>query len=172
MADQKENDHAYETLKELLVKWWGGLKRRSGERSELRRCKNIEEILCSSAYARCYNFLQKEGLLFYPNHEKLGTVVGMLAHVDDLAKPNLPTAMGQVVRENTPHVSESRFQKLLKIKSRYELYQPMIRIIRHLNKKIDVWNLIDSIYQWEEKETLKKEWAMAYYKIAPPRKQK
>lgn len=65
--------------------------------------------------------------------------------------------------EDVP-VSGRRFRRLLERESRDDLYRPMIRIIRLLDRRLSVGALARDMYFWGA--DVRKRWARSYYENA------
>ncbi len=146
---------------EILLEWWQGLENQRGDRAELRRARNPTEVVFSPAYHRLY---QK---LHLPNKEALAQVAGLCAHIKDhhfqsgIAEQ---MAMGQ----DKAAVSGLRFRRVLAINDRDDLYHAMIRIIRLLRNTVNIYDLAQGMYWWNERT--KKQWAYKYYEHAKDEK--
>ncbi|MGA3209497.1 MAG: type I-E CRISPR-associated protein Cse2/CasB [Syntrophales bacterium] len=144
---------------DLMLEWRDGLKENKGDRAELRRCKNLEEIQMSSAYQRCYWQLIKHFPLEQrsPSREQMATVIGLAAHIEeDDAQRKDDQSDGQahdffayqISRGDKPKLSEMRFRQLLRIRDRARLYRFFIQVIRILERKVSVLDLLSIAYYW------------------------
>lgn len=160
---------------DFILEWWNSLKQNKGDRAELRRCKNLKEIQIASAYQRCYWQLKKhfaherQG----PSKEQMAVIIGLAAYIedndivkkDDQADHHKQDYFGyQISRGDKPKLSELRFRRLLKIRDREKLYRFIIQIIRLLDKKVNLLNLISIAYFWGDKT--KTDIAYKYYEKA------
>ncbi len=167
MNDEKkaklfEADHP---ASKLILEWWEGLKLNKGDRAELRRCKNLEDVQITSAFQRCYwkiveSFKQGER---YPSKEQMATIVGLSAHIE---KNDMTDIFGYQISEgkDSPKMSELRFRRFLRINDRKKLYRFLIQIIRLLDKKANMLDLQKIAYFWGDRE--KKKLAYKYYEKA------
>lgn len=148
------NPEAFETL----IKWWEELDNVRGERAALRRCHETAEVVFLPSFHRLRWSLGQF------NPERLALVACVIAHVrhnDDSA--HIAAQMAKLKNgDKNSLVSELRFRRLLKIKDRDELLEPMIRIVQLLDKKVNIASLADGIYWWNE--YVRKKWAYEYYK--------
>ena len=62
-------------------------------------------------------------------------------------------------------VSHLRFRKMLECQNREDLFPLLRRMIRKLDKKVDIYHLADDLYWWGDRR--KREWAHDYYAHAP-----
>lgn len=160
---------------DYLLEWWDKLKQNKGDRAELRRCRSLDEIQRTSAYQRCYwpgikHFTQGE---WKPNKEQMAIVVGVSAYVedndiekkDDQQEHQEVDLFGyQISRGDKPKLSELKFRRLLKINDREKLFHFLIQIIRLLDKKLNLLDLLSVAYYWGEKT--KTNLAYQYYEKA------
>ena len=142
---------------EILLRWWQSLLEDKGARAELRRCHELTEIFMQPAFYRLFNSLKNFGDIF---EDGLAVVAGLLSHV----KKTIPTIKisAQMSQGEKPVISDLRFRKLLKIQNHSELYPAMIRIIKHLDGTVNIIDLSNSVYFWNDRT--KKESAFNYYK--------
>lgn len=148
-------------LGEALQVWWNELQKRTGERAELRRAKNVTDVILLPAF-------QQACLRFKPffHHEehwqvRLAMILGLLAHV---RKPTNQKLALQMAGKPKPEISELRFRRLIQ-RNRDELYLAMIRIIRQLGNQTNLHDLANSVYYWGDK--VKQEWAYEYFPNTP-----
>ena len=134
---------------------WESLKQNKGDRAEIRRCKNLEEIQKASAYQRCYwklikNFSQEQ---LMPSREQMSIIIGLAVHIEDNETKctdtdskkereyyfayQIASPKGKE-KDAPPKLSEMRFRRLLKIKDRERLYRFLIQVIRILDKKVNL----------------------------------
>lgn len=154
----------------FILEWWENLKQNKGDRAELRRCKNLEEIQMTSAYQRCYWQLkkqfEKENQILY--RQPAAIVIGLAAHIEkkaDQSDNQKSDFFGyQIGRGDKPKLSELRFRRLLKIKDRENLYHFFIQVIRMLDKKVNLLDLLSIAYFWGDKA--KTSLAYKYYEKA------
>ncbi|MBI4668058.1 MAG: type I-E CRISPR-associated protein Cse2/CasB, partial [Elusimicrobia bacterium] len=136
----------------LLRAWWEELKAARGDRAQLRRCRNVTEVAFFPAYHRLCRALPAL------NHEKLAAVAGLLAHVDEDDSAPLAERMATPKGEGRQApVSGLRFRRLLRIQKQEELYRQLIRVLRMLDKRADIFDLAQSVYEWND--NTRKRWA-------------
>jgi len=167
-----EEDHP---ASDFILEWWDNLKQNKGDRAELRRCKNLKEVQIASAYLRCYwqlikSFAQE---IQIPSREQMAIIIGLAAHIEDndLVKKvdqgdnQKNDFFGyQISRGDKPKLSELRFRHLLKIKDRGNLYHFLIQVVRMLDKKVNLLDLLSIAYFWGDKA--KTNLAYKYYEKA------
>lgn len=160
---------------DFIIEWWDSLKKNKGDRAELKRCKNLQEIQLTSAYQRCYWQLVKH--LPHSSREQMSIIIGLAAHIEDNdnVKKNdqrdnqTHDYFGyQISRGDKPTLSELRFRRLLKIKDRGKLYHFLIQVIRMLGKKVCLLDLLSIAYFWSDRDTAKtkRNLAYKYYEMA------
>lgn len=144
----------------IIKTWWQAFEDRRGERAQLRRCKNVEEVLFVPYYQNLYWSLSNQSS--WKNRRiAIAAVAGLLAHVETNQSPLiLPKQMAQPAGDN-PVVSELRFRRLLKCETHQQLYPTLRRVILMLNRSVDLEQLVDSVYWWNDKT--RQDWAFQYY---------
>lgn len=152
---------------EQIVAWWAVLKspHSSGNRAMLRRSKSPNEVVMQSAYyALLESVLELEGIdtLRKTVPYRLPLIAGLLAHVKEDSKCPVAKAMGMKGKgSDRPAISDLRFRRILRTEDGAELYITMIRVIKMLDYKVDVRDLITSLFFWNEQT--RKRWASQYY---------
>ncbi len=143
-----------------LITWWSSLKKRPGERAELRRAATVAEVVMTPAFQRtCSRFsghFKKETGW----EDRFAAIIGLFAHVREQTGQRLAQQMGG----NPPVVSELRFRRLLQ-RDRDDLYVAMIRVIRMLKYRANPYDLAASVFYWGD--VIKKEWAYGYFQKTP-----
>lgn len=149
---------------EILSAWWVALQQDSGGRARLRRCKSPEEVMLEPSFHRLANRIQslaeKSGEeLSDTDLYRLAAIAGLLAHVT--VRDNKPLAERLAdSKGGRPLFSSLRFRRLLK-EPLADLYPAMIRVIRQLDKKANLYDLANSVFDWGD--TVRKRWALAYF---------
>lgn len=149
---------------DFILEWWGSLKKNKGDRAELRRCKNLQNIQTSSAYLRCYwqliKYFPQERKS--PSREQMSIIIGLAAHIEDndsvkktdQSDSQISDFLGyQISRGDKPKLSELRFRRLLKIKDREKLYRFLIQVIRILERKVNLLDLLSIAFFWGDTAT-------------------
>lgn len=153
----------------ILREWWEGLERDRGERAVLRRASGPTEVAFSPAYHRLLGRLLQGGYVI--RREALAAVAGLAAHVKgDVGEEKSMAQLMAVPKTSGSGVKVSglRFRRLLVVTQREELYPLMIRMVRLLNGKVNLVNLANAAYWWNE--NTRKQWAYDYYATAPDEK--
>jgi len=173
-----EEDHPASVF---ILEWWESLKQNKGDRAELRRCKNLEEIQKASAYQRCYwqlikHFTTEQQV---PSREQMSIIIGLASHIEDNDTKYIDinskeekeyyfayqmAAPKAKEKDAPPKLSELRFRRLLKIKDRGKLYRFFIQVVRMLDKNVNLLDLLSIAYFWGDKS--KTYLAYKYYEKA------
>ena len=146
-------------LGEKLSEWWQGLEHDRGQRAELRRAKNVTDVIMLPCFHRvCRQF----AVFFKGQHcwqERFAFIVGVLSHVKQMQSGKVAEQMAMASGDK-PVVSELRFRRLLQCE-RSELYVALIRVIRILDGCADIHDLANDCYYWGD--NVRKCWAFNYY---------
>lgn len=168
-----------------LAELWGDLKKESGTRAELKRCKDVVEVMMTPVYHRfCHRikgFFENE----FPGWEsRIAMVVGLMAHLKrDEPSRVLSTNKGgeksfaalfvvPMAEGDRPRVSELRFRRLLQ-RDTTDLYPAMIRVLRMVDGDANLYGLAESVYYWGDPyrgDQVKKDWSFAYFPRVPVKK--
>ncbi len=172
-----------------LMDWWRSIggktdapqeaehKIDKGSRAELRRCGNLSEVIFVPKFHELRLKLLKCDV---KNLESIACIAGLLA----LVRKHGPGKVDNDVRgleqiiaaqfaekksesSKSAKVSGLRFRRLLKCKTHEELLTGMRRIIHLLDNNVNIFSLAESVYGWTRNDTIKKQWAYAYYSKAP-----
>jgi CRISPR system Cascade subunit CasB len=164
-ANPEEPDFA------ALEEWWKGLKQDTGGRARLRRSRSPGEVAQERAY---YDLVLKMRAAGYEVGtgvaQRLATVAGLAAHVEQtdfkapLAKQMATPREGQA-KARKARVSEMRFRRLLKKPQAEDLYLPLMRVLKMLDRNCNLFDMARSVYWWE-KQTTRQQWASDYYETA------
>ena len=153
---------------EIIQKWHKELLESPGERASLRRAKSSLEVALQPAYYRLFNELQKvpKSEELYLHEGRLATLAGLLSHIKPHKDGLFALTMGSQKEgraKDSAVVSALRFRKILRIEDAQseEFYLMMIRFIRMLDNKADIYDLANSILNWNDK--MRKKWAARYY---------
>lgn len=143
-----------------IVDWWGSLEDKRGDRADLRRCRGPEDVFFVPEYHRLLSRVREHG---EPKREEMAMIAGILSHVtkNDPTKPVAAQLAQKKGAGDSPLVSETRFRRLMQITDRGELYPAMIRLVRHLGGTVNIPDLAQSLYWWNDRT--RKEWALNYY---------
>ncbi|MCI5151414.1 MAG: type I-E CRISPR-associated protein Cse2/CasB, partial [Candidatus Electrothrix sp. MAN1_4] len=143
-AAEAKKERKISAEQQAVLEWWQALQDNKGGRAELRRAKDLEQVFFLPEFYSLYNRLAP---MQWRNREKLALLAGVLAHV------RTPTAAQKVAEQmalpgksgSKAVLSGLRFRRLLKHETPQELYGPMIRVIRLLDKKINIADLAQSL---------------------------
>ena len=154
----------------ILIKWWRELEGNKGDRAKLRRCREPLDVYFVQAYHRLLNSLSQN----YPQEKGLEKRVALIAALAASVKntewsgirQSLPEQMAKAPSKsgNSP-VSQLRFRKLLECQNREELFPLLLRVIKILEQKVDIYHLADDVFWWGDR--CKRNWAHEYYSVAP-----
>ncbi|AKJ38920.1 type I-E CRISPR-associated protein Cse2/CasB [Methanosarcina barkeri] len=155
-------------IRQIFLEWWENLDESRGKRAELRHCHNINEV----AFTPSFHSLRIKLSRFRINQEALAAIAGVLSHVkSNDTNSSLPAQMAiPKLGSKKAAVSDLRFRRLLTIEDRNELFITMIRIVRLLDERVNIFDLAKSIYFWNKRT--KKRLAYKYYENIPVEKKK
>ncbi|EIC19434.1 type I-E CRISPR-associated protein Cse2/CasB [Thiorhodovibrio frisius] len=187
MGESLKDQNPAKVVDEVLD-WWRqlvappetGQPSRRGELAELRRAKNLEEVLFVPAYHRLFYRVSAQGWAHGPS---VAAIAGLLAHVkgDTAMAGQIPSdATAQEEQRQSkapdtvaallaapvkpglgPRVSESRFQRLVAIRELPVLYPNLLRIIHLAGDRVPVRDLIQSVRYWNDRQ--RRDWTFRYY---------
>ncbi len=154
---------------QALLAWWQSLQQHPGDRAEFRRARSASEVLLLPVYhhaRRAFQAYIGEGP---QNHPQLAAVLGLAAHVqvhrpasNDHQHPLAEQMARKQQNASRRPVSPLRFRRLLQ-HDREGLYVPMIRVIRQLDRQVNLHDLASSVYYWGD--SVKRNWAFAYFPL-------
>ncbi len=161
-----------------LAVWWSRLKDDTASRAELKRCNSVEEVVMTPAYQRLCAQLNGQFNHVPGWQEKLAMIAGLASHLKyEYADSVLEKSSHQVDKiaeqlaedegGGRPKVSELRFRRLIQ-RNADELYTPMLRVLRMLKGKANLFGLAESVFYWGD--NIKKRWAFAYFPKIESRK--
>ncbi len=148
------------SLGKHLDAWWQGLAERPGDRAELRRAGTVAEVVMIPAFQRLCNRFSGHFKGETGWEDRFAAIVGLLAHV----RSGSEKALAEQMAGNPPVVSELRFRRILQ-REREDLYVAMIRIVRMLKYRANIFDLAQSVYYWGD--LVKKQWAYSYFPKTP-----
>lgn len=157
----------------LLRAWWTGLKRdHKGDRAELKRCAAVVDVVFVPYFHDLYQVYRQR----FPAaneariQQSLPIIAALLAQVD-CSNPdtdtgalgvNLPWQMARPSKSGREvAVSELRFRRLVQTHDREDLFLQLRQVIRLLGNQVDIYNLANDVYWWDDKT--RKRWAYDYY---------
>lgn len=165
---------------DFILEWWGELKMHKGDRAEIRRCKNLSEVELTSAYQRFYwQFLKKfkeDQSNWIPSKEKTALLVALAVYVDENKSHHkseedeqekidyFAYQISSRKKDEKPKLSELRFRRLLQIQDREKLFRFLIQVIRLLDRKVNLLDILKMAFYWND--DTKKSLAYKYYEKA------
>jgi CRISPR system Cascade subunit CasB len=153
--------------RDIVFRWWseciGDRSAPAGPRAELKRARTIEEVVFVPLFHDLRRRLADTG---WRMTDRLALVAGVLAHVRENGGGSpFPSQMAVPAEgsRNRPRVAPSRFRRILRLgdEDRDELFLQIRRIVALLDGKVNVGDLADSLYWWNERT--RKSWALKYY---------
>lgn len=147
--------------------WWemqpanegAGQPKHRGELAELRRCKSLSEVLLVPRFQVLRWKFQAAGYGAIP---AVAAVAGVLAHVAQDTNEPFGTYLAQPKPKGSgPKLSELRLRRLIRIKSRDELFASLIRVLALAGGTAPVRQLAEDIWYWNDRT--RRDWAFAYY---------
>jgi len=143
----------------ILHAWWRSLAEQKGDRAELRRCHVPVQVVFVPSY---HTLLGKMGQECNLDKERLAMIAGVAAHVRSDNPSSRMAAQLSEMNNGAPRLSPLRFRRILSIKENEELYEAMIRLVQYLKGTVNLCDMAQSIYWWND--NTKKRWAYEYYK--------
>ncbi len=138
-----------------------------GDSAALRRARTPNEVVFVPAYHDLYHKLINADVNV--GRESIAIVAGILSHVkkNSGTENAFPTEMGSSKEgsKDKAKVSSLRFRRLLAEKDSHKMYPMMIRLIRLMKGHVNLVDLANDVYWWNEKT--RKDWAYEYYAAAP-----
>jgi len=162
MTETKFPDEAF--------RWWGALNNKerpdTATLADLRRCRTPVEVGFVPAF---HDLRVRTGK--NSRREMLATarVAGVLAHVREHDGSRRVAAQLAAKSGNAgPVYARARFRKLMDTADPdgERFMDTMVRAVRQLNGVVNVHDLADSVYWWNDHTRL--QWARHYYENAPP----
>ena len=147
------------------LEWWTALQRDKGARAQLKRCGEPMEVFFCPTFHDLARGLEAWGRR---QKETVAVMAGVLAHVKrDVGGSSFAAQMAARKNRQKAVVSGLRFRRLIQIKEREDLFDPLIRIVRLLDSTANVADLAYSVWQWEHPDRfVQRDWACDYYEQA------
>ncbi|MBB3101734.1 type I-E CRISPR-associated protein Cse2/CasB [Azomonas macrocytogenes] len=190
-----------EAQRKWVQQWWRALQPREpeeaplppelaclkrGDRAELRRCSNTDELLGKSATFLLADRLialdgEKGWLKDTPRtYEYLALIAGVLAGIKEDRRDGLSLShhLGSLPGRERPVMSELRFKRLQRSKDSADLYRQWQRAVQLAGGKADVAQLAADLFAWlhelgqsplHASDSVKFRWAYDYYLSARER---
>jgi CRISPR system Cascade subunit CasB len=135
----------------------------------MRRASSPTEVVFSPSYHYLLSQLQQQD--FKIRRDALAAVAGLAAHIKEDTGQEMTFARQMASPKSQgsgAKVSGLRFRRLLAVSRREELYPLLIRVIRLLDGRVNLSNLANAVYWWNERT--RRQWAYDYYASAPEEK--
>lgn len=161
-----------DALTKNVYSWWktvaprAGYDTYSGARADLRRCHSISDVMFVPEY---HHLLEMSGA-DRNNPDELASLA-VVAWVLSWVKAELPQGEGKVsfamqLAKASPQFKIVRFRRMLETQESDDLGMQLIRAVRFLGQTADVYSLIDGILFWNRGDSVKRRWAVDYYRFA------
>lgn len=169
---------------EILTDFWKGLENNKGTRAELRRCQNVSEVVITPVCSRMCHRVEKLMPTSILWESRFAAVLGLISHLD---KNDMKTVLAEKDNDKyieifiepmthlsgeRPVLSELRFRRLLQ-RDQNDIYPAMLRVLRLLGGRTNLFGLAESIFYWKDKirgDEICKRWAFAYFPNVPEKK--
>jgi CRISPR system Cascade subunit CasB len=153
---------------EIILQWWNDLQRNNGNRANLRRCNTPSEtVFLPVSQILISKLKESEDIKFKLSSDRICAIAGILSHV----KENIPINFARQLSQKKSGsdqalVSDIRFRRILQYSNISEdelFYQKIIRVIHHVDRKVNIFDIFYSLYFWGLGDKVKKQWAYDYY---------
>ena len=153
----------------FLLEWWENLESNKADRARLKRCKTLLDVELNSAFQYAYWELIK---LFDkpPNKEQCVIIIALAAWVKEnifdppgTKKDDQAQCFGYQIAQGSdgPKLHELRFRRLLRVEDRNRLFQVLVKIIRHLEGRVNLLDVLAIAFYWGD--STRKRLAYQYY---------
>jgi len=159
-----------DALTKSVYSWWktiapqAGYDAYSGARADLRRCHSISDVMFVPEY---HHLLEMSGADRDNTDELVSLAVAawVLSWVKDDVTQDEGSFAAQLAKAD-PQFKVVRFRRLLETQDFDDLGMQLIRAVRFLGQTADVQSLIDGILFWKRGDSVKRKWAIDYYRFA------
>ena len=159
-----------DALTKSVYSWWktiapqAGYDAYSGARADLRRCHSISDVMFVPEY---HHLLEMSGADRNNTDElaSLAVAAWVLSWVKDDVTHDEMSFAAQLAKAD-PQFKVVRFRRLLETQEFDDLGMQLIRAVRFLGQTADVQSLIDGILFWKRGDSVKRKWAVDYYRFA------
>jgi len=146
-----------------------------GERAELRRAKEVQDVLVTPAYFRLRRDIIEAGVgreesssETRSDDTQLAAIAGALAQVKrDSVHRNIGKLLAHSSEGGKAPVSGLRFRRLLERKELPDLYPHLLRTLKLVDSEAPVQVLATDLFSWAVDESIRQRWAEGYYITAP-----
>jgi len=163
--ERKAESVSNHDLFDIIYDWWLKTSKSSGDRANLRRARTPDMVAIQSSYLGLYREIVSCGIsdkFKWRLNQRLPLIAGVLSHVKENRNESVAFVMGSSTKSGSenPVVSDLRFRRLMKTDDD-SLYIMIIRMIRMMDGKVNVKNLSESLFFWDD--MTRKKWASQYY---------
>jgi len=147
-----------------LLDWWKGLEDNRGDRAALRRAASIDQVLFNPGFHRLWRSVKKTR---WNRAENVALIAALVARVREHdPKRTFAAQLGTPPSERDKAAfSGLRFRRLLQANEPDQLLQGCARAIAMCNNRINILDLAESVYWWNDRA--RKQWAFDYYDANP-----
>jgi CRISPR system Cascade subunit CasB len=154
---------------EVILNWWIELNRNTGNKANLRRCNTPSEtVYLPVSHSLISKLKECKDIQFNLSSDRICAIAGILAHVKEDNSMSFAKQLSQKKSGSEQAlVSDIRFRRILKYSNISEeelFFQKIIRVIHHVDRRVNIYDLLYSLYFWGDK--VKKQWAYDYYGTA------
>ena len=151
----------------VALQWWAGLKpaerAQTGQQraalARMRRAATPLEVMQEPEALRLIARLPHSA-------DRVAALAGILAFVGETVDRRVAQAVGRTSLDSDaprPVLSEGRFRRLLQV-PHDEIMEPMRRVVRLADGKVNVLDLAHSVLYWGDR--VKRHWIFDYYGVA------
>jgi CRISPR system Cascade subunit CasB len=168
-----------------LKRWWNNLDDERGDRAQLRRAINPDDVLLTSAFAHFLKAMPdswvqgktgKNASLSLPDMALIAAVIARVKSEPQKADATFARSLATPKENGSKAVmSELRFQQLQKSRSPEDFFLRVCRAVSLLGGKVNVVSLADDIAHWliefrygpasKPEDRLAVRWASDYYTV-------
>ncbi len=152
-------------LGDALFRWWKALEDNRADRSELRRCEDLLQVMQTPAFQRIRRQLLEMGLRPRDSErDRLAAVIGLVACVSSTADPalhrDLPRLAEAFSDGDKPSVSPLRFRQLLDARTDDELFTRLRRVLPLVKERVNLFELANDVFYWGD--SVRRRWVYDY----------
>lgn len=160
-----------DALTKSVYSWWktiapqAGYDAYSGARADLRRCHSISDVMFVPEY---HHLLEMSGADRNNLDElaSLAVAAWVLSWVRSEPHGEETVSFATQLATASPQFKVVRFRRLLETQEFDDLGMQLIRTVRYLGQTADVRSLIEGILFWKRGDSVKRKWAIDYYRFA------
>ncbi len=151
---------------EVLLTWWNQLQNKNGDRATLQRCNTpAETVYLPVSQILLSKIKDCEDINFKLSFDRVCALAGILSHIKENTNQSFAKQISQKKQGSEQSlISDIRFRRLLQYSNIVDddfFFQKIIRVIHHVDRKVNIGDLFYSLYFWGDK--VKKQWAYEYY---------